>query len=167
MGLRALPLTTPRTNFLPNLGITQMKSDHVVANNKSSKKFRVLAKKEEESQKKKQSLFSSVTEALDFSQVRSAEDAQLLEEARQTTGSGERMTRQQWMGNMWKKGGWTRHAKCARRTQGVRKGKSTSLADMCMWPVWKSQNQATFSPDSSLAETGISTCVSSRQTRYN
>ncbi|XP_024026036.1 uncharacterized protein LOC112092934 [Morus notabilis] len=94
MGLRTLPLTPPRTNFLSNLGLTQISSNHL-ADNKSSK-FRVLAKKEEESQKKKQSLFSSVTEALDFSQVRSAEDAELLEEARQATRSGEKMTRQQY-----------------------------------------------------------------------
>lgn len=55
---------------------------------------------------------------------------------------------------MWKKAGWTRRAKCARKTQGERKGKLISLADMCMWPVWKSQNQETFSPGSSQTERG-------------
>ncbi|KAL5720833.1 hypothetical protein ACHQM5_013464 [Ranunculus cassubicifolius] len=50
----------------------------------------------EEKTKRKQSLFGSVTEALDFSQVRSAEDAQLIEEARETTGSGGRMNQQQY-----------------------------------------------------------------------
>ncbi|RVW42412.1 Potassium transporter 2 [Vitis vinifera] len=44
----------------------------------------------EEPKKSKQSLFSSVTEALDFSQVRSVEDAQLLEKARDATQSGGR-----------------------------------------------------------------------------
>ncbi|CAN6463247.1 unnamed protein product [Victoria cruziana] len=45
---------------------------------------------------RKQSLFGSVTEALDFSQVRSAEDAVLLEEARDATRSGGRMSREQY-----------------------------------------------------------------------
>ncbi|XP_031477042.1 uncharacterized protein LOC116248410 [Nymphaea colorata] len=45
---------------------------------------------------RKQSLFGSVTEALDFSQVRSADDAILLEEARETTRSGGRMSREQY-----------------------------------------------------------------------
>ncbi|KAK9128192.1 hypothetical protein Syun_016989 [Stephania yunnanensis] len=44
---------------------------------------------------KKQSLFSSVAEALDFSQVRSAQDAELLEEAREATRSGKMMNREQ------------------------------------------------------------------------
>ncbi|KAG9440063.1 hypothetical protein H6P81_020228 [Aristolochia fimbriata] len=44
----------------------------------------------------KQSLFSSVAEALDFSQVRSAQDAELIEEAREATKSGSRMTREQY-----------------------------------------------------------------------
>ncbi|XP_022146826.1 uncharacterized protein LOC111015936 [Momordica charantia] len=45
---------------------------------------------------RKKSLFSSVTEALDFSQVRSSRDAELLEDARQATRSGGRMTREQY-----------------------------------------------------------------------
>lgn len=64
--------------------------------------FRVSAKQqetngqEEEGKKKsKQSLFSSVTEALDFSQVRSGKDAELLDEAREATRSGGRMSREQ------------------------------------------------------------------------
>ncbi|PIA59649.1 hypothetical protein AQUCO_00400504v1 [Aquilegia coerulea] len=52
--------------------------------------------KEEEKKIKKQSLFSSVTEALDFSQVRSSEDAQLIDEARETTSSGGRMNQEQY-----------------------------------------------------------------------
>lgn len=62
--------------------------------------FKISAKtesgNEEEPKKSKQSLFSSVTEALDFSQVRSAKDAELLEEARENTSSGGRMTREQY-----------------------------------------------------------------------
>ncbi|KAI3993644.1 hypothetical protein MKX01_002657 [Papaver californicum] len=50
----------------------------------------------EEPKKRKQSLFSSVTEALDFSQVRSAEDAVLIEEARDATKSGKRMNQEQY-----------------------------------------------------------------------
>ncbi|GMH27066.1 hypothetical protein Nepgr_028909 [Nepenthes gracilis] len=50
----------------------------------------------EESKKNKKSLFSSVAEALDFAQVRSAEDAQLLDDAAQSIKSGGRMTRQQY-----------------------------------------------------------------------
>lgn len=95
MGLRALPLTPPHANFLPNTGVAQS-SNHGF--NSKRPKFRVLAKQDKGNTKeepKKQSLFSSVTEALDFSQVRSAQDAELLEEARQATSSGERMSREQ------------------------------------------------------------------------
>eukprot|EP01018_Ginkgo_biloba_P015220 Gb_22634 [translate_table: standard] len=45
--------------------------------------------------KNKQSLFGSIADALDFSQVRSNEDAALLEDARAATKSGERMSREQ------------------------------------------------------------------------
>ncbi|KAG6418551.1 hypothetical protein SASPL_120755 [Salvia splendens] len=45
---------------------------------------------------RKQNLFESVTEALDFSQVRSARDAKLLEQARQATKSGDQMSREQY-----------------------------------------------------------------------
>ncbi|CAA7406215.1 unnamed protein product [Spirodela intermedia] len=55
----------------------------------------------EEKKKKKtsggvQSLFNNVTEALDFSQVRSSEDAMLLDEAREATRSGGKMSREQY-----------------------------------------------------------------------
>lgn len=59
-------------------------------------------KEEEEEEEKpndkksnKQSVFGSVIEALDFSKVRSEEDAQLLDEAREVTKSGGRMSREQ------------------------------------------------------------------------
>lgn len=50
---------------------------------------------DENKKKTEQSLFGSITDALDFSQVRSDEDAVLLEEARDITNSGEKMTREQ------------------------------------------------------------------------
>ncbi|XP_074568210.1 uncharacterized protein LOC141824771 [Curcuma longa] len=46
--------------------------------------------------KSKQSLLGSITEALDFSQVRSTKDALLLEEAREATQSGKKMNREQY-----------------------------------------------------------------------
>ncbi|KAL8096776.1 uncharacterized protein LOC141671953 [Apium graveolens] len=65
--------------------------------------FVVSAKKKNEEEaetnnetKRKQNLFESVTEALDFAQVRSEEDAQLLDDARQATKSGSKMTREQY-----------------------------------------------------------------------
>ncbi|KAL5569626.1 hypothetical protein UlMin_026201 [Ulmus minor] len=98
MGLKTLPLTPPHTNFLPNLGTPQISSNYGA--NCKTFKFRVLAKKEsgkeDEPKKTKQSLFGSVTEALDFSQVRSEEDAELLYEARQATKSGGKMTKEQY-----------------------------------------------------------------------
>lgn len=94
MGLGTLPLTPSYRSFPSNSGLVQS-TNHSRVNR--SIKFSVSAKqeKEEEPKKKKQSLFSSVTEALDFSQVRSAEDAQLIDEAREATTSGERMSREQ------------------------------------------------------------------------
>ncbi|CAI9772172.1 unnamed protein product [Fraxinus pennsylvanica] len=97
MGLRALPLSSSQTGLhLPaTSGISQKYS-----NDSRTLKFVIFsAKKEdgnEEPKKKKQSLFSSVTEALDFSQVRSAKDAELLDEATEATQTGERMTREQY-----------------------------------------------------------------------
>lgn len=97
MGLRTLPLSPSRNCFLPHAGGAQNLSSY--RPNKSLN-FKISAKtesgNEEEPKKSKQSLFSSVTEALDFSQVRSAKDAELLEEARENTSSGGRMTREQY-----------------------------------------------------------------------
>ncbi|KAL6127994.1 hypothetical protein ACLB2K_071355 [Fragaria x ananassa] len=109
--LRTLPVTPPHGNFLSNFGAAESLSK---SNFKFSKKsqFRVLAKTEkggkedeEEPKKRKQSLFSSVTEALDFSQTRSEEDALLLEDARQATKSGEKMSREQYAALRRKIGG--------------------------------------------------------------
>ncbi|KAJ9175992.1 hypothetical protein P3X46_014486 [Hevea brasiliensis] len=98
MGLRTLPLSPSQNCCFPSqVGVAQkFLSDHRL--HKSSN-FRILAKSEngkEEPKKSKQSLLSSVTEALDFSQVRSTRDAELLEKARQNTRSGSRMTREQY-----------------------------------------------------------------------
>lgn len=64
-----------------------------------SSNLRVMAEKGEEREsvggENKKSLFSSVTEALDFSAVRSSRDAELLDDARQATKAGGRMTREQ------------------------------------------------------------------------
>ncbi|KAF5738418.1 hypothetical protein HS088_TW13G01317 [Tripterygium wilfordii] len=93
MGLRTLPLTPSHNFYMPSKDFT----NHGLK--RGNHKFRVLAmseKKEEEPKKEKQSLLSSITEALDFSQVRSEKDAELLEEAREATKTGERMTREQY-----------------------------------------------------------------------
>ena len=93
MGLGTLPLTPPHTSFSSNSQLV-----HKFSNRRPSRnsKFRVSAKQEnEESKKGKKSLFTTVTDALDFAQVRSAEDAQLLEDATEATRSGGRMNRQQ------------------------------------------------------------------------
>ncbi|KAL6326582.1 hypothetical protein AAG906_008444 [Vitis piasezkii] len=100
MGLRALPLSPSHNSFSPSLGVAQPLPRHHRLSRSS--KFVVVSAKvdekneKEEPKKSKQSLFSSVTEALDFSQVRSVEDAQLLEKARDATQSGGRMSREQY-----------------------------------------------------------------------
>ncbi|OMO89998.1 hypothetical protein COLO4_19452 [Corchorus olitorius] len=98
MGLRALPLSPSQNTIPPHARLPQHFCSQKL--NRSSA-FRVSAKKDktaekEEPKKNKQSLFSSVTEALDFSQVRSVKDAELLQEAREATQSGERMSREQY-----------------------------------------------------------------------
>lgn len=93
MGLGTLPLTAPYSSFPSSSGLAQNITNRSI---NRSLKFSVSAKQEkEETKKSEQSLFSSVTEALDFSQVRSAEDAQLIEDAREATRSGEKMNREQ------------------------------------------------------------------------
>lgn len=94
MGLGTLPLTPPHTSFSSNSIFVQNSNNRSRLNR--STKFSVSAKQEkEETKKSKQSLFSSVTEALDFSQVRSVEDGRLIEDARKATRFGERMSREQ------------------------------------------------------------------------
>ncbi|XP_057524416.1 uncharacterized protein LOC130804104 [Amaranthus tricolor] len=95
MGLRTLPLSSSQNGlFQQSLAPQTM----ISLNYRETYRFRVVSarKEDEEPKKKKQSLFTSVTDALDFAQVRSAEDAQLLEDARQVTQSGSRMSREQY-----------------------------------------------------------------------
>lgn len=49
-----------------------------------------------EDKEDKKSLFTSLTDALDFAAVRSEKDAELLQDARQATKSGEKMSREQY-----------------------------------------------------------------------
>ncbi|KAL9421808.1 hypothetical protein AB3S75_034140 [Citrus x aurantiifolia] len=94
MGFGALHLSPSPSGFSSNVGFPRNLSSY-----RLNRVFtlRVHAKKEEQDPKKStQSLFSNITEALDFSQVRSREDAQLLEDARETTRSGGQMSREQY-----------------------------------------------------------------------
>lgn len=100
MGTRALLLSSSHNYCCPpSLGVSQNLTGRRPS--KVSNTVGVWAKLDEEKGKKgeakesKQSLFGSLTEALDFSQVRSAEDAQLLDEARDATKGGGRMNREQ------------------------------------------------------------------------
>lgn len=108
MGIRALPLTPPNGKFPSKFGVAQdcylSRSNHNNRFNSMAFKFAVSAKSEkgekDEPNKSNQSLLSNITEALDFSQVRSSEDAELLAEAREATKSGGKMSREQviWLG---------------------------------------------------------------------
>jgi len=88
MAMRALPLTPSKSSSFGAHQIRQISG--------SPRSVRAYAKGNEEDNK--QSLFGSITEALDFSQVRSEKDAELLYEARESTKGGGRMTREQ----VWK-----------------------------------------------------------------
>ncbi|GFY83453.1 hypothetical protein Acr_03g0002270 [Actinidia rufa] len=97
-GLRALSWSPSQNGLFPNSVVNQKYlAKHGV---KKMAQFRVSAKAEEKEddpkKKDKQSLFGMVTEALDFSQVRSDEDAQLLQEARDATKSGGKMNKEQY-----------------------------------------------------------------------
>uniref|UniRef100_A0A7N0U051 GATA-type transcription activator N-terminal domain-containing protein n=1 Tax=Kalanchoe fedtschenkoi TaxID=63787 RepID=A0A7N0U051_KALFE len=102
MGLGALPLTSAHNCFTRQSGLTAP-SFSTTGPNKVCRVSIVSAKSEdkkddleEQPKKPKQSLFSSVTEALDFSQARSSEDALLIEDAREATRSGGKMNREQY-----------------------------------------------------------------------
>lgn len=84
--MRALPLTPSRSS---SFGAHQTRPS-----GGGPRSVRAYAKGDEEGDK--QSLFGSITEALDFSQVRSEKDAELLYEARESTRGGGRMTREQY-----------------------------------------------------------------------
>ncbi|KAL8218071.1 hypothetical protein R6Q57_021444 [Mikania cordata] len=105
MGLRAVPISPAFS--ASNFTLSLSKQTLTIPN--SYHRFKIVSAKTEKGykdddddneqqkpQKRKQNLFESVTEALDFAQVRSAEDAQLLEDARSATKSGERMSKEQY-----------------------------------------------------------------------
>lgn len=102
MGLRGPPLSPSQNGLFPNSGITQFGTNKNLIRHgaiKRTSKFRRVSAKsenEEEPNKDKQSLFGMVTDALDFAQVRSEADAQLLDEAREATKSGEKMNKEQY-----------------------------------------------------------------------
>ncbi|XP_078435420.1 potassium transporter [Wolffia australiana] len=95
---RPLPLPSSR----PSNGLSSLKRPIRVPAGAFVVRAKAGAEEQEPEKKQKnkiggvQSLFNNVTEALDFSQVRSAEDAVLIEEAREKTRSGGRMSREQY-----------------------------------------------------------------------
>lgn len=101
MGFKALPLSPSQNGFLCKTGVAPSLSKYRGRRNNSfivlsAEKDNTIRISEPEKKKQQQSLFSSVTEALDFSQVRSVRDAELLEDARDATQSGGRMSREQY-----------------------------------------------------------------------
>ncbi|KAJ0975506.1 hypothetical protein J5N97_017471 [Dioscorea zingiberensis] len=101
MSMRALPLSSSQ-NCCPPFTVLSSNSKALKGNETYINYGGVKAMSEknggqkEEPKKSKQSLFTNLTEALDFSQVRSSEDAQLLEEAREATKSGGKMSQEQY-----------------------------------------------------------------------
>ncbi|KAK9742256.1 hypothetical protein RND81_03G159200 [Saponaria officinalis] len=111
MGFRTLPLSSSQNGLLPNSLRHHSTATHNVGGNRRllrvivSKQEEKGNKEDEEPKKTKQSLFTSLTDALDFAQVRSAQDAELLEDAREATQSGGRMSREQYAALRRKIGG--------------------------------------------------------------
>ncbi|KAL0914937.1 hypothetical protein M5K25_015329, partial [Dendrobium thyrsiflorum] len=101
MGMRALPLSSSHNCFPKSISLSS-KSITLRCNRAITRVGGIWATAEqngeEEGEQKisKQSLFSSITEALDFSQARSSQDAQLIEEAKEATKSGGKMNREQY-----------------------------------------------------------------------
>uniref|UniRef100_A0ACD5WFN5 Uncharacterized protein n=1 Tax=Avena sativa TaxID=4498 RepID=A0ACD5WFN5_AVESA len=96
MAMRALALPPSQSS---SFGLHQsMPSFRPSSASPRSVKAYAKANEEEEEEKKvpKQSLFGNITEALDFSQVRSEKDAELLYEARDSIKEEGRMTREQY-----------------------------------------------------------------------
>ncbi|XP_051138220.1 uncharacterized protein LOC127256309 [Andrographis paniculata] len=99
--LRAIPVPPVSVHSSKNQNQNQNQNglrtaQYVCSRPMSVKCAKKEAADEEPKQKRKQSFLESVTEALDFSQVRSDRDAELLDDARQATTSGERMSREQY-----------------------------------------------------------------------
>ncbi|KAJ3703162.1 hypothetical protein LUZ61_006867 [Rhynchospora tenuis] len=97
MEMRVLPLSSSQSYLPPSFG---SKNLSFKPNSISVKSIKVYASKEgtdgSEKEGSKQSLFTSLTDALDFSQVRSEKDAELLYEAREATKQGGMMSRDQY-----------------------------------------------------------------------
>ncbi|ESQ44454.1 hypothetical protein EUTSA_v10006268mg [Eutrema salsugineum] len=98
MGLRALPLqhnggfvSTTKVPFSRTSPRISRSPRWIVVSAKQEKDDEEEKKKEEET-----SLFTRLTDALDFSQVRSEKDAELLYEAREATKSGGKMSKEQY-----------------------------------------------------------------------
>ncbi|XP_006843715.2 uncharacterized protein LOC18433568 isoform X2 [Amborella trichopoda] len=94
--LRALPLSSSQSCYPCYNGGLFPKTATSCKATKFGGVWAKLEGEEGEPNKPKQSLLGSLTDALDFSQVRSAEDAELLDEAREATKSGGRMSREQY-----------------------------------------------------------------------
>ncbi|TVU36644.1 hypothetical protein EJB05_18586 [Eragrostis curvula] len=91
MAMRALPHSPAQSNSFGAHESTQS----FKKSSGGARSVKAYAKADGEKENK-QSLFGSITEALDFSQVRSEKDAELLYEAREFTKDGGRMTREQY-----------------------------------------------------------------------
>ncbi|KAH7654050.1 GATA-type transcription activator N-terminal protein [Dioscorea alata] len=103
MSMRTLSLSSSQNYYTPP-SIVQSSANKALKGNRYSIKYggiKAMAEKndgqkEKPKEKSKQSLFTNLTDALDFSQVRSSQDAQLLEEAREATKTGGKMSREQY-----------------------------------------------------------------------
>ncbi|CAN8279577.1 unnamed protein product [Cochlearia groenlandica] len=101
MGLRALPLQH-NGGFISTTKVPVFVARTLPRLNRNPRWVVVSAKKEkdDENYKKKEddetSLFTKLTDALDFAQVRSEKDAELLYEAREATKSGGKMSQEQY-----------------------------------------------------------------------
>lgn len=100
MEMRVLPLSSSQNYLPPSLASKNRSNSFFKPNFNSPNLVKVYASKEgtENGSAKgepKQSLFTNLTDALDFAQVRSEKDAELLYEAREATKAGGRMTKDQ------------------------------------------------------------------------
>ncbi|XP_020598177.1 uncharacterized protein LOC110037802 [Phalaenopsis equestris] len=100
MGMRALPLSSSNNCFPPLIGLSS-KTIAIRCNRATIRAGGIWATAEQKGEEgelkiSKPSLFSSITEALDFSQARSSQDAQLIEDAKEATKSGGKMNREQY-----------------------------------------------------------------------
>ncbi|CAH8333144.1 unnamed protein product [Eruca vesicaria subsp. sativa] len=96
MGLRALPLQH-NAGFISTTKVPISRNWPRISRN--PRWVVVSAKQEKDEEKKREdetSLFTRLTDALDFAQVRSEKDAELLYEAREATKSGGKMNKEQY-----------------------------------------------------------------------